>query len=62
MTKIAEWRFNFWGWVLFTFSAAGFTLGALRSGDALSLIASLLFLLACFLFLAPVWSRRPARK
>ncbi len=62
MGKLAEWRFNFWGWILFTLSAVAFTWGALRSGDTLSLMASLLFLVACFLFLAPVWARRPRRE
>ena len=62
MSRLVEWRFNFWGWILFTLSALAFTWSALLSGDLLSLAASLLFLVACFLFLAPVWANRPRRE
>jgi len=41
------------GWMLFVFSALAFTGSALRSGDIYALVASLLFLVACIVFLMP---------
>ena len=62
MKRLTEWRFNFSGWILFTLSAVAFAWNAVLSGDGLGLIASLLFLVACFLFLVPAWAHRPKRK
>ena len=59
MAPHTVWRFNFAGWMIFTFSALAYTWGALRAGDGVGLIASILFLLACFVFLVPVWTIRP---
>ena len=61
MTPRREWRFNTAGWLLFTASAVFFIWSAVRAGDWVSLIASLLFLVACLVFLGPVWRLRPPR-
>ena len=41
------------GWVIFIASAICYTWAGLRAGDLLSTTGSLLFLIACFFFLAP---------
>lgn len=61
MTSRSVWRFNLTGWLLFTASAVFFTWATLLAGDWISLIASLLFLVACLVFLVPVWRLRPPR-
>lgn len=40
------------GWIIFVASALFFTAASWRAGDMLALMGSLLFLLACFIFLA----------
>lgn len=50
------------GWVLFTVSAVFFTVGAVRDGGAVELVASLTFLVACALFLVPAVMNRPRRE
>lgn len=52
------WRLNFAGWVLFTLSAAFFIWSSVRAGDPIAAVASALFLVACFVFLVPVWALR----
>jgi hypothetical protein len=42
------------GWVLFIFSAVGFIVSGLKSGDLAALIGSVLFLIACLVFLLPL--------
>ncbi len=41
------------GWVVFILSALGFIASSLRSGDIYGLIGSILFLIACIIFLVP---------
>ncbi|MDX2381437.1 MAG: hypothetical protein QNM02_16960 [Acidimicrobiia bacterium] len=55
----SSWRLTFAGWVLFTVSAAFFTVGALRDGGLIELVASLTFLLACVVFMVPAIMNRP---
>lgn len=50
------------GWVLFIFSALLFTAASLRAGDMVGLTGSLLFLVACFVFLAPFWRSHRGRR
>jgi hypothetical protein len=45
------------GWALFVVSAVFFTAASVRSGDGLALAGSLFFLVACFVFLAPLLRR-----
>ena len=47
-------RLNLGGWTLFVLSALFFMLSTARAGDWIGLAASLLFLIACFLFMAPL--------
>ncbi len=47
-------RYEFIGWILFVASACCFVFASYRSGDMVSLSGSLLFLVACFFFLAPL--------
>lgn len=49
------------GWLLFTASAIGFTWSTAAAGDTVGVIASLLFLVACLVFLVPAWRQRPPR-
>ena len=61
MTPRREWHLTLTGWLLFTVSAVFFTWAAVRAGDWVSICASLLFLVACLVFLVPVWRLRPPR-
>ena len=54
MPKTSQHRFHLWGWILFVFSAIFFMLSSIRAGDPISLIGGVLFLVACFAFLAPL--------
>jgi len=57
-TNTASSRHEVFGWVLFVFSAVFFISSSIRSGDFLSLIGGVLFLIACFVFIIPLASRR----
>ena len=61
MTRRQEWTWIFAGWLLFTASSAFFLAAAIRSGDGLAIAGSALFLIACGVFLVPVWVLRPHR-
>jgi len=56
--KSREHRYNLWGWILFLVCAGFFIASSVRSGDGLALAASIIFLLACLLFIVPLLSRR----
>ena len=43
---------------MFVASAIFYTWAGLRAGDVISTLGSVLFLLACFLFLAPMMTRK----
>ena len=62
MSPRTVWTFNFTGWVLFTVSALFFLWGTFKAGDVIGILASLAFLIACIVFLVPVWVLRPGRK
>lgn len=49
-----EVRYHFAGWVLFILCAILFLFSALRVGDGVLALASLIFLLGCVLFLIPL--------
>ena len=55
MTQKSKARFEFAGWILFTLSAAFFTVSSLKSGDLSAIAGSLFFLVACFVFMHPLW-------
>lgn len=50
-------RLNLWGWILFLVCALLFTAAGLRDGDVLITLGSVLFLVACVLFLVPFLRR-----
>ena len=50
-------RFDLWGWILFLICALFFTAAGLRDGDVLITVGSVVFLLACGLFLVPYLRR-----
>ncbi len=49
------------GWIIFIICAGFFIAGSVRSGDAVMTAGSVLFLLACLVFLVPFFIRRPSR-
>lgn len=49
-----ELKLQLLGWILFILSASFFIAASIRAGDVLSLLGSLLFLFACFVFLVPL--------
>lgn len=61
MKDRTAWRWAFLGWLTFVASAIVFIVAALRAGDVLSLIASVLFLVACVFFMIPSWVHRPRK-
>ena len=61
MTPRTVWTYNFTGWILFTVSALFFLWGTWKAGDGIGIIASLAFLIACIVFLIPVWAHRPGK-
>ena len=61
MSPRTVWSFNFTGWILFTISALFFLWGAWKADDVIAILASLAFLIACIIFLVPVWTHRPGK-
>ena len=57
--KKRETRYHFAGWVLFLLCAALFLFSALRDGDGVLAMASLVFLIGCVLFLIPLLFPHP---
>ena len=49
-----EIKFQLFGWILFIFCAIFFILSSLRSHDTLTFIGSVIFLVACIVFLIPL--------
>ncbi len=56
MTQRRRAIFELVGWVLFTASAAFYTVSSLRSGDSAAIGGSVLFLVACLVFIGPLYS------
>ena len=54
MSQATQHRLHLWGWILFILSAIFFMASSIRAGDPLSLAGGALFLVACFVFLAPL--------
>ena len=52
-----ERRFQLLGWGLFIFCALLYTASSLESGNTLGLLGSLVFLIACVVFLIPLLRR-----
>jgi len=48
-----EARFHLWGWLLFVVCAGFFIASSVESNDILGLIGSIIFLIACVVFIVP---------
>jgi len=57
--KSNEKSFQIVGWVLFIGSALLFTASTWQNGDLAGTLGSLLFLIACFVFLWPLVTDKP---
>ena len=53
-----EARFHLWGWILFVVCAGFFIASSIESDDMLSLIGSVIFLMACVVFIVPLVKRK----
>ncbi len=49
-----ERKYHFWGWGLFLVCACFFIAAGIKSGDALYLIGSIIFFVACIFFIVPL--------
>ena len=49
-----EEHYQLWGWALFTLSAALYTLASIQAFSLTSLVASLIFGVACVIFVIPI--------
>ena len=58
MSQATQNRFQLWGWILFVGSALFFMISSIRAGDPVSLAGGALFLVACFVFMAPLLAGR----
>lgn len=58
LNERAQHRSQVIGWLLFIASALFFTVSTLKNGDVLGVCGSLLFLVACFIFLRPLIQQR----
>ncbi len=47
-------RYQICGWALFVLCAVFFIASSLQNGDILGLVASIIFLIACFVFIIPL--------
>ncbi len=56
MSDAAKLRFEMAGWVLFLLSAGFFTFSSVTAGDPAAIAGSLLFLVACLVFMRPLIS------
>jgi len=58
MSQTTQNRFQLWGWSLFIASALFFMASSMRAEDPVSLAGGALFLVACFVFMAPLLAQR----
>ena len=49
-----EARFHLWGWLLFVVCAGFFIASSIENNDMLGLIGSVIFLIACVVFIIPL--------
>ena len=53
-----ETRYHIAGWAIFVVCAVLFIVSALKSGDAIGLAGSIVFLLGCMVFIIPLIQRK----
>ena len=51
MNEKQDLRLHLWGWMLFIICAAFFIASSIKNRDILSLVASIIFLIACGVFI-----------
>jgi len=49
-----ELKFQLWGWIVFMSCSVLFVVSSIRNRDVLSLVASILFLVGCVIFMIPL--------
>ncbi|MEE8391063.1 MAG: hypothetical protein V3S14_09750 [Anaerolineae bacterium] len=49
-----ELKLNLWGWIIFMLCSVLFIASSIRNHDTLSLVASILFLAGCVIFMIPL--------
>ena len=49
-----EARFHLWGWLLFVVCAGFFIASSIESNDIFGLIGSIIFFIACVVFIVPL--------
>ena len=52
--KKNSFNFEFWGWIIFIICSGFFIAASIKHRDTLSLIASIIFLIACLVFITPL--------
>lgn len=50
-------KFDLWGWILFVLCAGFFIASGLKNHDLFSLIGSIIFLIACLVFIIPLLTK-----
>ena len=56
--KKSDRIYHVWGWILFIICAGFFIVSSVKDGNLFSLFGSIVFLIACFVFLVPLLSGR----
>ena len=51
-------KFQLWGWILFVICAGLFIASSIKNQDMLTLVGSIVFLLACVVFIIPLVLRK----
>ena len=49
-----ELKLQLWGWIVFIICSVFFVVSSIRNRDVLSLVASILFLVGCVIFMIPL--------
>ena len=47
-------KFELWGWILFILCACFFIASGIKNNDTLTLLGSIIFLIACLVFIIPL--------
>ena len=55
-------KFEFWGWILFVICAVFFIVSGIKNQDLFSLIGSIIFLVACLVFIIPMVTKDAKKK
>ncbi len=50
-------KFELWGWILFILCAGFFIASGIKNQDLFSLIGSIIFLIACLVFIIPLMTK-----